>query len=565
MIEGIVSVAPSATSQLVPIDGAAPNTFGGDGFFRSRSDTVGHEQVLKPRVKPAPKTDAQSPESLPSPLPLWQRIVTRLSEISHPPRQALRELATFVGLPSAIGKQGLFVARNFSGPHSAAPQPYTNSGQVVRSRPRDEAIDRDQLTARIGQVLRTIPEKGETIVPDDLSAVALLLDTPEDLMDLEALDALQSAFPRNTKMSRNRVLLAVARSLTRSFGTETRLPLAAAKAWAMLDPQFFTDAFAEQFDQIARFILNWQTEKKDFLLLDPSEMDLIEFMFEHLHPRRQGILVAKAMDFKALSMRRLGLLRRMPMRVDYAIRAAEAGGDMNGAIANAKDCLALLDHIARPGSFEPIVEEAKASAAKIVKSIQRVMAAAAPPALPDQSAPPSEQRQIAAPANAVAVNTAPNTPMNAAAAPSSPPATATPAPAPPAPPAASASPVAPPLPQTPPARLSKRHRTDAVIRVLRGEDMQDIAQALGVKSSAIESWTEAFISGGASALATRAAGPEHHGPGLHSPGLHSPTPGSPVEQPSSPSSDQETVADLQKQVAQLTLMMEQLAKADKKG
>lgn len=535
-------MASTATNQLAPIDGAASNTFGGDGFFRPRADAAGHEHVLKPRAKPAPMTKAaamigaQSAENA----SFWQRVLNRVPKFNLPLRQALQDVATFIGMPSAIGKEGLFVARNFSGPQGTSPQPYANSGRAVRSRDTDTLVDRDQLTARIGQALRTIPEKGETIVPDDLSAIVLLLEPPEDLMDLEALDALQSAFPRGTKMSRNRVLLAVARAVTRAFGTETRLPLTAAKAWAMLDTQFFTDAVAEQFDLISRFIVNWQSEKKDFLLLDPSEMDLIEFMFERLHPRRQGILVAKAMDFKALSMRRLGLLRRMPMRVDYMIRAAEAGGDMDGAIANAKDCLALLDHIARPGGFEPIIEEAKASAAKIVKSVQRVMAAA--PALPDHSSAPQqqEQKQIAAP----------NTPASA------PVQSSNPAPI-------QTTPATPhhPLPQTPPTRISKRHRTDAVIRVLRGEDMNDIAQALGVKSSAIESWTESFISGGASALTARSSGPERperNRPEFHPPEFHQ-------EDATPPAPEQDTVADLKKQVAQLTLMMEQLAKADKNG
>lgn len=437
-----------------------------------------------------------------------------------------------MGVPSAIGREGLFTQRDFAGaPSGGAP-----SEQVAASWRSTLLLDRDQLTAQIGKALRDLPDKGDTAVPSDLASVALLLDPPPDLSDLDALDALQSAFPRNTKLSHNRVVLAIARSVTRGFGTETRLPLTAAKAWAMLDSTFFSDELAEQFDQIAKFILGWQSDKKDFLLLDPSEIGLIEYIFEQLHPRRQGILVAKAMDFKALSLRRLGLLRRIPMRVDQMLRNGEANGNLETAVTYAKDCLALLDHIARPGGFQPIIDEAKVSAAKIVKAVQR---ATTPPAL---AAPPGAvgQPQIAAPQS----QPAPAPPVQA------------PAIQPPAAQAdggAEASEPAPrPLPPTPPTRLSKRHRTDAVIRVLRGEDMNDIAHALGVKPSAVESWTEAFISGGATALSTRSKGMDK-----------TETP-PPAPEPARASSDTETVEDLKRRVEQLTQMMEQLAKSGKK-
>ncbi len=444
------------------------------------------------------------------------------------------DVAEFMGINLAFGRSAFASRREY---FTAAPPP----PQTVATSWR-EAIgeDRDHLTAVIGKLLQGIPEKGETVVPADLAAITLLLDPPPNFPDMAALDALLAAFPKTTKLSHNRVLLAIARAVTRGFGTENRLPLTAAKAWSMLDPAFFTDELARQFDAIASFILGWQNDKRDFLLLDPSEVSLIEYFFEHLHPRRQGILVAKTMDFKVLSTRRMGLLRRIPIRVEQILRNVNAPTEMEAAVTYAKDCLALLDHIARPGGFQPIIDEAKVCAARIVKAVQK---ATTPQAAPALAAPPG-----GAPGGAPAI---------------APPAQAVVTPAPPpqiapqpnahdpvaAAPAVAVEPQAPgprPLPTAPPARLSKRHRTDAVIRVLRGEDINDIAHALGVKPSAIESWTESFISGGATALTSRAKGPEKAD--------------SPLTAPAQSGTDTETIEDLKRRVEQLTAMMEQLAK-----
>ena len=299
---------------------------------------------------------------------------------------------------------------------------------------------------------------GDAAVPADVVAraahdpgsVAAYLEHTNSLSDLDALDLVQIAFPRSTRRSHHAAGLAIARVATQPFGTENRLPLTALYAWSMLDHVQFGDAFAAQFSAISAFVLNWQTDERDFLVLDPSEIALIELLFEGLHPRKHGLLAAKVMDFKVLSNRRMGLVRRFPTRVERMLDAATSPESTEAAIGYAKDCLALLDHMARPEGFTPIIEEAKLAAAKIVKAIQKTMASQ-PPVLPALPAPAAPTQVTVAP----------------------------------------------------PKRLTKRHRTEAALRYLRGEAVTDIARSLGVKAAAIEGWAEAFLAGGASALAAK--------------------------------------------------------------
>jgi len=375
-------------------------------------------------------------------------------------RSKLWDLSVHFGMPQVLngpnGNKTLVAPTAFQPPSSPQDIP-TQIKAVAPS---------DAITI-IERAMAGVPAKGECVIPKNVEAAAALLSHLDALNDLQALDYLQSAFPRSTRRSKNRVILAIARAVTESFGTANRLPLTSMCAWSMLDAEVFTDEFAAQFTIISTFILGWQSDKKDFLLLDPSEVSLIELMFESLHPRKQGLLAAKVMDFKVMSNRRLGLIRRIPNRVEQILTSAAATGTTETAIQYAKDCLALLDHIARPEGFAPIIEEAKISAGKIVKTVQRVMAPPAQPALP----PPDGQTpvQAAAPAIAPPQNTVSTNAVTT----------------------------------TPPKRLTKRHRTEAAIRYLRGENPDLIAQSLGVKAAAIEGWAEAFLAGGASALASR--------------------------------------------------------------
>ncbi len=375
-------------------------------------------------------------------------------ELRESVRTKLKALSTHLGIPQIITAAKREPPPNY--PKDSGPEFKDHARPALPTL----AVSTNPTTqATIESALSKLPVKGVTILPDDQDGLTLLLTHPDSLTDLQALDVLQSMFPRSTKRSNNRVLLAIAIAVTENFGLEFRLPLTSASAWTMIDCDLFTDELATQFAKISTFVLGWQSDKKDFLLLDPAEITLIETLFESLHPRNQGLLAAKVMDFKVLSNRRMGLVRRFPNRIERALANAKSEDETQKSVQYAKDCLALLDHIARPEGFAPIIEEAKQAAAKIVKSVQRVLA------------PPPEQAAL-------------------------------PAPNPPAPDAAAPHPSQ-ELTTTPPKRLTRRHRTDAALRYLRGEAPDAIGRTLGVKAAAVEGWAEAFLSGGAQALSNR--------------------------------------------------------------
>jgi transposase len=51
--------------------------------------------------------------------------------------------------------------------------------------------------------------------------------------------------------------------------------------------------------------------------------------------------------------------------------------------------------------------------------------------------------------------------------------------------------------------MSRRRKTAAVVRLLRGEDLETVSRALGVTAAALTSWREVFLAAGEAALATR--------------------------------------------------------------
>ena len=54
-------------------------------------------------------------------------------------------------------------------------------------------------------------------------------------------------------------------------------------------------------------------------------------------------------------------------------------------------------------------------------------------------------------------------------------------------------------------RMSRQRKTAAVIRLLRGEDLETVSRALGVTAATLTAWRDAFLSAGEAALATRPA------------------------------------------------------------
>jgi transposase len=53
--------------------------------------------------------------------------------------------------------------------------------------------------------------------------------------------------------------------------------------------------------------------------------------------------------------------------------------------------------------------------------------------------------------------------------------------------------------------MSRQRKRDAVLRLLRGEDLELVSRALGVTAATLSGWRDAFLAGGEASLATRPA------------------------------------------------------------
>jgi transposase-like protein len=53
--------------------------------------------------------------------------------------------------------------------------------------------------------------------------------------------------------------------------------------------------------------------------------------------------------------------------------------------------------------------------------------------------------------------------------------------------------------------MSRPRKREAVLRLLRGEDLETVSRALGVTAAALAGWRDAFLAGGEAALATEPA------------------------------------------------------------
>ena len=52
-------------------------------------------------------------------------------------------------------------------------------------------------------------------------------------------------------------------------------------------------------------------------------------------------------------------------------------------------------------------------------------------------------------------------------------------------------------------RMSRRRKRDAVLRLLRGEDLEMASRSLGVTAAALTGWRDAFLAAGEASLASR--------------------------------------------------------------
>ena len=55
-------------------------------------------------------------------------------------------------------------------------------------------------------------------------------------------------------------------------------------------------------------------------------------------------------------------------------------------------------------------------------------------------------------------------------------------------------------------RMSRQRKATAVLRLLRGEDLELVSRSLGVTAATLSGWREAFLGGGEAALATKPGG-----------------------------------------------------------
>src|SRR5215212_4812508 len=52
-------------------------------------------------------------------------------------------------------------------------------------------------------------------------------------------------------------------------------------------------------------------------------------------------------------------------------------------------------------------------------------------------------------------------------------------------------------------RLSRKRKRDAVLRLLRGEDLEMLSRALGVTAATLTGWQDTFVAAGEASLVTR--------------------------------------------------------------
>ena len=52
-------------------------------------------------------------------------------------------------------------------------------------------------------------------------------------------------------------------------------------------------------------------------------------------------------------------------------------------------------------------------------------------------------------------------------------------------------------------RMSRQRKRDAVLRLLRGEDLETLSRALGVTAATLTGWQDTFVVAGEASLATR--------------------------------------------------------------
>ncbi|MBC7906866.1 MAG: hypothetical protein H7Y60_08990 [Rhodospirillaceae bacterium] len=272
------------------------------------------------------------------------------------------------------------------------PEPQAESAPKPEPAPVDQGVDQGEaaeLTAMVDALIAACHPlglagtKGDAQLPEQLDALAILLSDPPPAQDFAALDALYACWPKTTQNSSSRALLAVAHNLSRNFGLPDKLPMSSSKAWHMLSPVVFEDELAQRLIDVGTFIADWQKTQRTFLILEFNEVELIEYLFEALDPASHADLLVGVMNFKVLSNRRMGLLRRIPNRLKRQIQPLlpERKEEALVILAHTK---ALLEQVATPTGFAPIVD----TAGKMLEELDKLMKATAAAGAPPPPGPP---------------------------------------------------------------------------------------------------------------------------------------------------------------------------------
>jgi len=253
------------------------------------------------------------------------------------------------------------------------------AGQLAESLPLDAGPSHDAPPPPESESKSAAEDREKPPSQRDLALAALLADPPPHDDDA-TLDLLYTCWPRQTLGATDPDLLAVASNLARCFGRPGKTPMAAARAWRMLDPGTFEAEFSALLETIVGAIDDWQAHQSEFLILDFGEIDLIEILFEGLHPGRHQHVLASVMSIKALSHRRLGLLRRVPARLRRLLEPLVEAGQREAALEELAHAKELMRRVADPLGFAPIIETAERTAQELDKLARQVAGESAPPA-----------------------------------------------------------------------------------------------------------------------------------------------------------------------------------------
>lgn len=282
----------------------------------------------------------------------------------------------------------------------ARPSDHAFHGVKEAAAPAEPVMPTDQAMEIIQAALADTPETGDPSLPDDLPLLATLLGPRPAATDFRAADMVRDCFaPLGQDSRKSRALLAVALRLSREFGLPSRLPLATARAWHMLDPAVFENEMAAQLGAISDFISNWQKTQQTFLCLEFPEIELIEFLFESLSPLRHSDVMYDVLNFKALSNRRQGILRRIPHRLRKFVQDSAKAPT---ALLHVDATQIFLDRVAVSHGYAPIIQAATTSLEEVKKIAEKLLPPAATAAPPGGGQPLARITPVKRPASELA-------------------------------------------------------------------------------------------------------------------------------------------------------------------